>query len=239
MGVSFDITERRQSEQALEERLRFETLLTEISARFVNLPADRLDSEIEDAERRICELLGLDLAALWQWSDNVSDLFTLTHIYSVQGGPQPPDVSQEHFPWFIQQMRSGRIVAFSSLEELPAEAARDRESCRLFGVKSNLTFPLSVGGAPPIGILGLNTTRAERDWPDALVKRLQLVAQVFANALARKQADTERKRMEEQLLERLQEIEALKHRLERENIYLRRRSDTWLRMRTSWGRALR
>ena len=78
-----------------------------------------------------------------------------------------------------------------------------------------------MGGAPPIGILGLNTTRAERDWPDALVKRLQLVAQLFANALARKQADTERKRMEDQLLERLQEIEALKYRLESENIYLR------------------
>ena len=221
MGVSLDITERRLSELALEERLRFETLLTEISARFVNLPADRLDSELEDAERRICELLGLDLAALWQWSDNVSNLFTLTHIYSVQGGPQPSDVNEAHFPWFIQQIRSGRIVAFSSLEELPAEAALDRESCRLFGVKSNLTFPLSVGGAPPIGILGLNTTRAERDWPDALVKRLQLVAQLFANALARKQADTERKRMEDQLLERLQEIEALKYRLESENIYLR------------------
>ena len=44
---------------------------------------------------------------------------------------------------------------------------------------------------------------------------------MFANALARKQADNERKRMEGQLLERLREIEALKQRLESENIYLR------------------
>jgi len=33
----------------LEERLRFETLLAEISARFVHLSADRIDGEIEDA----------------------------------------------------------------------------------------------------------------------------------------------------------------------------------------------
>ena len=64
-----------------------------------------------------------------------------------------------------------------------------RKSCLLFGIKSNLTIPLSVGDEPTIGILGLNTMRAERDWPDVLVKRLQLVAQIFANALARKRAD--------------------------------------------------
>jgi PAS domain S-box-containing protein len=46
-----------------------------------------------------------------------------------------------------------------------------------------------VGGDPSLGILGLNTLQAERDWPDALVKRLQLVAQIFANALARQRHD--------------------------------------------------
>jgi PAS domain S-box-containing protein len=97
--------------------------------------------------------------------------------------------AHEYFPWCLSQMSAGRIVAFSSLEELPAEAARDRESCLLFGIKSNLTIPLSVGAGPTIGILGLNTMRAERDWSDVLVKRLQLVAQIFANALARKRAD--------------------------------------------------
>src|SRR5512139_217955 len=36
------------SEKRLEERLRFERLLSEISSRFVNIPSDRVDSEIED-----------------------------------------------------------------------------------------------------------------------------------------------------------------------------------------------
>ena len=178
----------------MEERLRFETLLTEISARFVNLPADRLDSEVEDALRLICQFLDLDLAVLWQCSHETRDVFSPTHVYSTVDGLQPADMTQELFPWFLQQMLSGQIVAFSSLEELPAEAARDRESCRLFGVKSHLSFPLSVGGKPPIGILGLNTLRAERDWPKALVKRLQLVTQIFANALERKQMDGQLRR---------------------------------------------
>lgn len=56
-----------------------------------------------------------------------------------------------------------------------------------------------MGGGPPFGIFGLNTTRAERDWPDALVKRLQLVAQLFTNALARKRADQALRESEERM----------------------------------------
>jgi PAS domain S-box-containing protein len=65
-GFLEDITGRKQAEEALEERLAFEELLAEISALFVNLPAERIDSEIEAAQRRICELLDLDRSSLWQ-----------------------------------------------------------------------------------------------------------------------------------------------------------------------------
>ncbi len=37
-----------------------------------------------------------------------------------------------------------------------------------------------------MGALSFNTMRAERTWPESLIKRLQLVAQVFTNALVRK-----------------------------------------------------
>jgi hypothetical protein len=44
----------------LEERLRFETLLAETSARLVNLPADQIDGEIEGAQRRIAAPITLE-----------------------------------------------------------------------------------------------------------------------------------------------------------------------------------
>lgn len=213
LGVSSDITERKKSEHELEERLRFEEMLAEITAHFVNLPADLFDSEVEEALHRICEFLDLDLVALWQWSKTLPDQLEPTHIYSVLENLQPSELSQEHFPWCKQQMVSKRLVAFSSLDELPAEAAFDRESCKLFGIKSNLTFPLSVGPDRPIGVLGLNAMRSERDWSVSFVERLQLVAQTFANAIERKQTDR-------QLRENIDEIEGLKNRLKRENIYL-------------------
>jgi PAS domain S-box-containing protein len=171
----------------LGSSFEFETLLAELSSRFINLPPGAVDREIEDALRRVCELVGLDLAVLWQWSPSAPGVIAPTHVHAARDGSQPlVPIRQEQYPWIVQQMLAGRTVAVSSLQELPAEAAIDRESARLRGIKSSLTLPLAVGGQPAVGALAFNALHAERNWPDHQVKRLLLVAQVFTNALARR-----------------------------------------------------
>jgi len=180
-----EIDEALPSARGLQQRLGFETLIADLSSRFTHLNAGAVDREIEAALRRVCEPLGVDLAVLGQCSSADPGIALVTHVYAREALQPPGPLRQEQFPWYAREMRAGRSVAVSSLDALPAAAAVDRESCRQIGVKSNLTLPLAVGQDPSMGILGFNTLQAERDWPDALVKRLQLVAQVFANALAR------------------------------------------------------
>ena len=196
-----EIEHQPRSAEPPGSRLEFETLISDLSSRFINLPAGEVAREIEDAQHRICEVLDVDLSALWEQTAAQGPL-TLTHFYSSQEDLLPPMrgmSAQEYFPWLQQEMLAGRTVVASSLDELPEAAALDRQNLRLFGVKSNLTVPLLVGGTSNVGALGFNTTRAERDWPDVEVKRLQLVAQVFAGALARKRADEALRESEERL----------------------------------------
>ena len=185
----------------LEARLRFETLIADLSLKFISLPANKIDLKIADALRCVCQSLGLDLAALWQWSTESPTFLALTHLFRTQEGPPTPKAIdlQEYFPWYHQQLLAGNTVAISSLDELPAEAARDKESCRHFGIKSNLTIPLSVGGGPLIGALGLNATIEKCVWSAELAKRLQIVARIFANAITRKQSDQVLRESEERL----------------------------------------
>jgi PAS domain S-box-containing protein len=112
----------------------------------------------------------------------------------VEGPPPERMDAAAFFPWCQQEILAGHTIIVSSMDDLPPEAARDQESWRYQGVKSSLTFPLSAGGGPPIGALSFCTMRTERDWPEDMVNRLRLVAQVFTNAIARK-------RVEENLLE--------------------------------------
>ena len=173
-----------------EKRLRFESLLIEISARYINLPVDQIDMGIENDQRRICESLGLDLSALWQWSGGSRRFLTVSHLYTIPEGPSRPEGidAQESFPWILNKMLNGETLAFST-ENMEPEAAVDQASRRYFGVKSSVNVPLSVGGGPLIGVLTFDTLLEERDWPVELVQRLKLVAQVFSNALARKESE--------------------------------------------------
>ena len=67
VAVVVDITGRRQAERTSqlvsEGQLEFERLVAELSASFINLPADRVDDAARDALRRIGEALDLDRCA--------------------------------------------------------------------------------------------------------------------------------------------------------------------------------
>ena len=89
MGVSLDITERKQAEEALKDRLRFERLLSGLSARFVNMPPDRVDSEIEDGLRQILEFGHVDRCALLRLLPDKST-YRITHAASSDDVPPVP-----------------------------------------------------------------------------------------------------------------------------------------------------
>jgi formate hydrogenlyase transcriptional activator len=197
----------------LEERLRFEALLADLSARFVHVAADQLDPLIEEAQRRMCQALGLDRSTLLQRTDAEDDL-VITHAWAEPAHAPPPGLfAKQDFPWVHQTLLRGGTVRFATLAELPVAAKRDQDAFRHLQQKSNLILPLAAAGRV-FGALSFGTLAAERRWPDGLVQRLQLLADIVANALVRQ-------RSEQALRRALDDVTRLKQQLEAENAYLR------------------
>lgn len=168
--------------------LQYEALLTEISAKYINLQVDQIDRYIEDDQRTICEFLDIDASTLWQWSDEKRKCLLLTHLYSIPGGiSRPAEASaEESFPWVYSKMLQGETLIISTEDMLP-EAVRDQESRRHYGVKSSVVLPLSCSGRL-LGALAFDALREKRVWSDEVIQLLKLTAQIFANALARKES---------------------------------------------------
>src|SRR5512147_560240 len=94
------------SAEQLGTLLGFETLIADLSSRFINLPPGEVDREIEDAQRRVCDSLGLDLSTTWQWSAEDPGDLAMSHIYRPLGGPPTPERfdARQYFPWCLNQV---------------------------------------------------------------------------------------------------------------------------------------
>src|SRR5215510_7866764 len=168
------------------EFLAFEQLLAELSASFVNLPPASVDEAITDALRRIARALGAERCNLVRLPPG--DGAYVTHTWSDEGMPAVvlrPIASD--FPWLLRRIRAGLPVVVARLADLPPEAAYDHAIWRRVGVKSNLTLPMTVGGRVE-GAIAIASLRRERYWPDQIISRLRILADVFGNALAHKRA---------------------------------------------------
>ena len=162
-----------------------ETLLANLSSTIVNTPFTELDHRIEDALRRLVEVLDVDRAAFGEIADNGTVM--LTHFYVLPGVPTcPRTITDRQMPWWSDRVRRGDIMALTRLpDDLPLEAAAERDHCTNDGIRSHLAIPISVGGAV-LCILTFVSIRREQNWPPALISRLRLLGEVFANAVARR-----------------------------------------------------
>jgi formate hydrogenlyase transcriptional activator len=206
-------TRRRRAEQQRDEQLRFQTLLSELSRAFVNLPADEVDREIEKWLQRLAEFFGVERCSIVEFLPEESRFYP-THSYAIPGfKPLQKGVKSPAFSWFSEQIRQGKIIALARVPDgLPDKAEAEKQSCLRMGIKSTLIIPLARVEWG-ISALTLTTFRSHRAWESELVQRTQLIGEILVNALARQ-------RSEESLKASFLEIERLTEQLQAENLYL-------------------
>ena len=158
-----------------------------------------MDDTIEAAQRMVCETLCLERSTLWLFSADDAEMM-LTHYWQ---RPESPPVRRNfvtngNLPWADQQIRNGRPIRFSSLTDLPPEAAKDREVLAHHGTKSNVTFPL-VSNGRVFGALAFAMLTAERRWDEEEVSSLQLIAQIFGHVISKRQAEQRAEQLREEI----------------------------------------
>ena len=180
-------------ERLLEDRVQFETLLSDLSAGLIHVDASGLDAALERGLRQLVAFLRMDRGNLDEYIEGRPGVRVAWAEPGIAALPSILAAGQ--FPWTAGMLQRGSVVRLPRTEALPQEAAADRASYERLGTRSHLAIPLQAGG-PMLGVLSFDSVRAERDWPDELVERLRLLSEAFASAL-------ERKRMGRALAERL------------------------------------
>jgi hypothetical protein len=96
----------------IEARLRFEMLLADVFAQFVNVAPRAIDSKILNTQRVICESLNVDHCAVWHVSEENADLFVMTHVYRDPNPATPGRIRPQAIP---HDLKLSSLIVFLGL----------------------------------------------------------------------------------------------------------------------------
>lgn len=178
---------RKRAESALLYELNFESLVSELSASFATVRSEETDTEIEKALEKLRKFLALDRVCLYEASPG-DDRFGLRYSAALEATPSGPQTfSQHEFPWVVSNLRQGRNSVMRRGEDLPSDARKEGA----FLARQNYTFvaivPMHAAGLA-MGSLAFASFH-EGNWSDKVIRQFQVLAEVFANILARKRIE--------------------------------------------------
>jgi transcriptional regulator with GAF, ATPase, and Fis domain len=176
---------RRRAEKELEERLRFEEVLSALSARFVLASPDRVDAQIAQELEMIRGLLEVDRIQVFELSEDGLRI-TATHSFAGKETPPPsPVIDLAGMPWARERIMAGETLHFADPYDLPAAAEAEKAYLASHGIRSGIVIPFTTAGAVH-GVLTLAVVNQSRKWPQELIRRCGMISEIIANAMARK-----------------------------------------------------
>jgi signal transduction histidine kinase len=179
----------RQKEGALRYRIEFEKLVSDISSRFISLAPDSVDRGIQQALENVGRFAKADAGYVFLFSENLKR-FSMTHLWrneniaTRKGDFQNLDA--ESMPWWTGKITRGEPVVVSSLDDLPDEAATEKNIMEPQGIRSLIDMPM-IYLENVIGFLGFSCVNTHRAWSADEIALLKIVGQIITSALKRKE----------------------------------------------------
>jgi diguanylate cyclase (GGDEF)-like protein/PAS domain S-box-containing protein len=187
-AVLSDITEQKRAEEELRQRYAIEGLITTLTTRFINVESGEVDRQIQSALQAIGEFTGLDRCYIVMLSPdgyNIDSRYDWAVADSSYVGPY---MSLKPYNWAMSILRRFETLYVPRMDELPPEAAIEKEYWLSRGIRSILNIPLVMDDRL-IGYFGFASDAFEKEWAEEDIRLLRLMGDVFTNVLARRKAE--------------------------------------------------
>ncbi len=180
----------QESEKALQRETRLQDLLMEISATYISLPLDRVDSVIETSLGHLGDFVGADRAYLFAY-DFQRHIATNTHEWCAQEiAPQihtlqalPTTMIAD---WITTHRRGGTVYVPDVLALAPESSVR--QVLEPQGIKSAIAVPM-MDGPRCRGFVGFDSVSTHHRYSDTEQRLLTVFAQMLVNVQKRRETE--------------------------------------------------
>lgn len=186
-----DMTETREAQAAVRQRLRIERLVAALSHRFINVAPEDVDQEISDALERVGEFEDVDRAYLFEASADLQ-FVSNTHEWCREGIPPQIEklraVPVSEFPSFMAPLLRGENLHVPRVSDLAKDSPELFDFLADQGIQSLVCIPISRNGRL-IAFLGFDAVRFEKTWSDDDCHLLRAVGEIFVLARERRNSE--------------------------------------------------
>lgn len=185
-----DITARKQTEEALKRRIDFEKTVASISTKFIIL--SDFNNAILKSLADAGQLSKASRAYLFQFSDS-GGIMDITHEWCSEGvKPEFQNFQNLHstmFPWLMLNLHAGNIIHIADVSKMSPDASAEKEEFERESIKAILILPVYAENELA-GFIGFDNVVTTGAWQEEDIARLQIMAEIIGNAIARKNAES-------------------------------------------------
>ncbi len=184
--------ERQRAHQTLRRRQELDLMINAISTTFINLELDEIDSGITSVLNAIGAQIGADRGFVFLYNASKNMQMTLAYHWLDEGIPATDEfrdgLTPTDYPWFYAHLKHQEILVLPRVAAAPATSPKEREMWMHLQIRSLIIVPLAYANRP-IGFLGFDTVRRERDWSVDDISLLKSIGEVVTNTLVRQSAE--------------------------------------------------
>jgi len=212
--IAKDITERKQAEEAQEERLRFQELVSRISTKFIGLIGVEFEQAIQEALAAIGGYFDVDSVRFYRLSLQ-GDIIEMRNVWRSEhliSEKETTEMYKMKYPHLAAHYSQGEPIVYGCPDECPPLPDLI-EILKYAKIKAGVGVPLEIDDSG-VDVFALARIQSEHEWPKDIIEYCKSIGQIMLSAMRRREIEIE-------LQNRHDEIKLLKDRLAQENIYLR------------------
>lgn len=192
IAAAIAVEESRYSiKKSLEHSIEFERLISRLSTVFINLSPAEIDSAINRALEAIGRFSGVDRSYIFSVYDSKTKADNI-YEWCLEGVESRMSalkgITDEMMPWFAKKIRNNEVIHIRNIDDMPEEAAREKDFMKREGLKSVIIVPLLYDN-DIMGLIGFDSIKIEKVWSENDISLLRTAGSIFASALKHKEAD--------------------------------------------------
>ncbi|NCC72871.1 MAG: PAS domain S-box protein [Sphingobacteriia bacterium] len=190
-GITIDITDEKMTQMKLEHQTKLRELLFEISTNYINLPLEKVDTEIIFSLEKIAQFVSADRSYIFMY-DWEKQICTNTFEWCRKGiEPQIDNLQHvplEMMPDWVKEHQQGKPVFVPDVSLLLQ--GKVREILEPQKIKSVISVPL-MQNKICIGFVGFDYVIGHHQFTDTETQLLQLYVQLIVNIISRRRYELE------------------------------------------------